>query len=220
MKNTLSENMMRFGTKNLSEAAQKELVLKSIMETINQHGLHGAVRKQLTEADIPTNPKAEIGDIYSNLPYKASDPDSVMKYVIQSPTSLKEASEILSGMLKAIGTDNAEGTMMRQLINRITTNNYPAILWKIRFGSSFKAANSKHYNYHDLSTWLENYLSKPTQGRSSSTSSAPDSDMEGQSGVIGKFRDWVISAGTAQFFNQKMAKINNIDTISTVDLAD
>jgi hypothetical protein len=50
MKNTLSENMMRFGTKNLSEAAQKELVVKSIMETINQHGLQNVIRKKLTEA--------------------------------------------------------------------------------------------------------------------------------------------------------------------------
>lgn len=49
MKNLLSENMLRFGTKNLSEAAQRELVLKSIMETINEHGLHGAVRRSLTE---------------------------------------------------------------------------------------------------------------------------------------------------------------------------
>jgi hypothetical protein len=49
MKNTLSENMMRFGTKNLSESAQKELVLKSIMETINQHGLSNVIRKKLTE---------------------------------------------------------------------------------------------------------------------------------------------------------------------------
>ena len=49
MKNTLSENMMRFGTKNLSESAQKELIVKSIMETINQHGLQGIVKQRLTE---------------------------------------------------------------------------------------------------------------------------------------------------------------------------
>ena len=50
MKNLLSENMLRFGTKNLSEAAQRELVLKSIMETINEHGLHNDIRQQLMEA--------------------------------------------------------------------------------------------------------------------------------------------------------------------------
>ena len=54
MKNLLSENMMRFGTKNLTEASQKELIVKSIMETINQHGLHSAVRRSLlTEGDAP-----------------------------------------------------------------------------------------------------------------------------------------------------------------------
>lgn len=53
MKNLLSENMMRFGTKNLSEAAKKELVLKSIMETIDQHGLQKEVRNALTEAMAP-----------------------------------------------------------------------------------------------------------------------------------------------------------------------
>lgn len=49
MKNLLSENMLRFGTKNLSESARRELVLKSIMETINEHGLHNAVRRSLME---------------------------------------------------------------------------------------------------------------------------------------------------------------------------
>ena len=62
MKNTLSENMMRFGTKNLSELAQKELIVKSIMETINQHGLHGAVKQRLTEGaiDLTNNPAAPV----------------------------------------------------------------------------------------------------------------------------------------------------------------
>ena len=53
MKNLLSENMLRFGTKNLSEAAQRELVLKSVIETINEHGLHNAVRRHLMEQGKP-----------------------------------------------------------------------------------------------------------------------------------------------------------------------
>ena len=36
MKNTLAEHMMRFETKNLSESAQKELIVKSIIKTINE----------------------------------------------------------------------------------------------------------------------------------------------------------------------------------------
>ena len=50
MKNLLSENMLRFGTKNLSELAQKELILKSVMQTINEHGLHEDVTQRLNEA--------------------------------------------------------------------------------------------------------------------------------------------------------------------------
>jgi hypothetical protein len=57
MKNLLSENMMRFGTKNLTEAAKKELVLKSIMETIDQHGLRKAVRRALSEQTTGVDPK-------------------------------------------------------------------------------------------------------------------------------------------------------------------
>jgi len=56
MKNLLSENMLRFGTKNLSEAAQRQLVVKSIMETIDEHGLHGAIRRRLMEQQVPADP--------------------------------------------------------------------------------------------------------------------------------------------------------------------
>ena len=62
MKNLLSENMIRFGTKNLSESAQKELIVKSIMQTINEHGLQSAVRRSLlteqTDVDLMTDPLA------------------------------------------------------------------------------------------------------------------------------------------------------------------
>jgi len=49
MKNILSENMQRFGTKNLTEAAKKKLIVKSIMETIDQHGLHKQIKSALNE---------------------------------------------------------------------------------------------------------------------------------------------------------------------------
>jgi len=63
MKNLLSENMLRFGTKNLSEAAQKKLILKSIMETINQHGLHEHVKYQLMEQ----NPDPKSSEMINTL---------------------------------------------------------------------------------------------------------------------------------------------------------
>ena len=66
MKNLLSENMLRFRTKNLSEAVQRELVLKSIMETINEHGLHGAVRQRLTEQQQVPKDLATFIENYRN----------------------------------------------------------------------------------------------------------------------------------------------------------
>lgn len=48
-KNLLSENMLRFGTKNLSESQQKQLIVKSIMETIDQNGLRSEIRRKLNE---------------------------------------------------------------------------------------------------------------------------------------------------------------------------
>jgi hypothetical protein len=58
-KNLLSENMIRFGTKNLSERQERELVVKAIMETINQHGLHGEVRSRLIAEQSIVFPKRQ-----------------------------------------------------------------------------------------------------------------------------------------------------------------
>jgi hypothetical protein len=56
MKNTLAENMLRIGTKNLNGQSERSLIVKSIMETINQHGLHKEVRKRLmTEQSVPAS---------------------------------------------------------------------------------------------------------------------------------------------------------------------
>ena len=59
-KNLLSENMLRFGVKNLSEQQQKELIVKSIMETINQNGLHTEIRKRLSEQYDPVQTAREF----------------------------------------------------------------------------------------------------------------------------------------------------------------
>ncbi len=73
-KNLLSENMLRFGTKNLSERQERELVVKSIMETIDQHGLHGEVRNRLIEqGTTPATPPVAKN---TNVPFPKS-----VKYV-------------------------------------------------------------------------------------------------------------------------------------------
>jgi len=43
---------LRFGTKNLTESQKKELIVKSIMETIDQHGLRNVIKNKLTEQDV------------------------------------------------------------------------------------------------------------------------------------------------------------------------
>jgi hypothetical protein len=164
MKNLLSENMLRFGTKNLSEVAKRELVLKSIMETINEHGLHNAVRRRLTEADAPQSPQASVritgAEFPGNYNYKVvknaegEDTDSV--YVIQSGTSLGEASKILGTMMKIVGQGNAESQEMVNAVKQITTNSYPAILWKVQQGSTFKSSAGS--NYSTVGLWLANSM--------------------------------------------------------------
>lgn len=49
MKNLLSENMMRFGTKNLSESQRRKLTFESIMQTIEEYNLQFQVHSKLTE---------------------------------------------------------------------------------------------------------------------------------------------------------------------------
>jgi len=49
MKNLLSENMLRYGTKNLSESQKRKLTLESIMRTIEEHNLQNQVYSKLTE---------------------------------------------------------------------------------------------------------------------------------------------------------------------------
>ena len=82
MKNLLSENMLRFGTKNLSDSAKRKLVFESIMQTIKEHGLHNAVRRSLlteqTEVDLlRTQPKeaaAALKSFRSQLAQKIYSP--------------------------------------------------------------------------------------------------------------------------------------------------
>ena len=57
MKSLLSENMLRFGTKNLTATSKQELIVKSIMETIDQHGLRKTIYNRLVEQ---TDPNAEV----------------------------------------------------------------------------------------------------------------------------------------------------------------
>lgn len=85
MKNLLSENMLRFGTKNLSEAAQKELTLKSILETIDQHGLQNEVREALGEQVVDPNlglAQKIVGMIWKAMSGMGTDEQKVLNAVL------------------------------------------------------------------------------------------------------------------------------------------
>jgi hypothetical protein len=204
MKNLLSENMLRFGTKNLSEAAQRELVLKSIMETINEHGLHNAVRSRLIEADTPQSPQTSVKIKGADMGIrgyktvkdeKGRDTDSV--YVIQSGTSLGEASKILGTMMKLVGEDNAESQEMVNAAKQITMNNYPAILWKVQMGSTFKADAGS--NFSTVGDWLTRSMD----------ASGP------RSGAISNARDSIVGVKFGNMISAILTKFNQSEAISS-----
>jgi len=185
MKNLLSENMMRFGTKNLTESAKKELVLKSIIETIDQHGLQLEVRQALTEADAPAKDFAFPDSIEFNeddlkkigVKFKAPIPDVAKGYgeisfgplVWQSNTSLTEASAILQELIKILASSGTEnGPLLAKALGQITANNYYAILWKVRYGSSFRSITKS--NYKTITDWISKKgFDIPSAGHKSGT---------------------------------------------------
>jgi len=161
MKNLLSENMLRFGTKNLTESAKRKLVFESIMQTINEHGLRGAVgRSLLTEGDAPNKgfvfkdldetdveaPGVKFGGTQYEEDY------GVLAY--QSSTSLSEAQQIIQKLIPAMSKGGAQvvGKQLASILGQITANNYYMILWKVRYGSSFKSITKS--NYQNLSHWI------------------------------------------------------------------
>lgn len=213
MKNLLSENMLRFGTKNLSEAAQRELVLKSVMQTINEHGLHNAVRRRLTEADAPSDKEAHIKTDYAGqfndayklgikrAPYVDTDNQGGPK-VYQSDTSVSEAATILSDLFKVLGgSDTKDAQAVINVLKKINMNNYYAILWKVRYGTSFKTNNRFKSNFNSLA----DYISKIGID-------IPSSKGTGETmGVIGLIRNIFIDDTLYNWINSSMLSKYNSD---------
>lgn len=50
MKKLLSENMNRFGTKNITNVDQKSAAIKSVMHAINEYGLRNQIKRYIAEA--------------------------------------------------------------------------------------------------------------------------------------------------------------------------
>jgi uncharacterized protein (UPF0297 family) len=79
-KNLLSENMLRFGTKNLSEGQKRKLVLESVMETIKEHGLHNEVKRRLNEGKTVEETVDKLWDAFSN--FGSSDINTVVSELL------------------------------------------------------------------------------------------------------------------------------------------
>jgi len=137
-KNLLSENMLRFGTKNLSEWQQRELIVKSIMETINQHGLHGDVRNRLMEQSPK---KGAVVDIMH--PSKGS-----IKYPVPTDSgNVGKAMKIIGQLLKAmvgVGTDNK---LVQTAVYSIKDmNTYASVLWRVQHSTMIKSEYGENFN--------------------------------------------------------------------------
>jgi len=209
MKNILSENLLRFGVKNLSESQRRALTLKTILETIDAHGLRKEVRNALTEADSPNVPNtvlditpsgANMGDVYK-IGEDAKGNSGPL--VMQSPTSLKEASTILGQIMKLVGSGQAESPQMINTIKQITANNYPMILWKVRYGSTFKSNTGSNYNI--VCDWLAKSVDKasPSAGGSSAAG-----EYSGGKGPIGAISDFFRGTKTAEAIESHLMKFN------------
>lgn len=185
MKNLLSENMLRFGTKNLSEAAQRELVLKSIMETINEYGLHGAIRQRLTEQEYP-----KAGEV---IVVNGGTKE------IPVPTDTKtnaEASRIIGGLIKAFaggGTDDAAASKLIYAIN--SSSLYAAVVWKLRNSSIVKREMGQNFDLvgEFLSTdmtFAAGYRPGSEVGATGKVTS-PGALYQSLTGTIAKYQDYV-----------------------------
>jgi len=208
MKNILSENLLRFGVKNLTESQKRALTLKSIMETIDAHGLRKEVRNALTEADAPKDANAEIefplpGGSKAQSGYKLGDIKG-NPLVIQSPTSISEASTILGGIMKIVGQGNAESPQMISLVKKITKNNYPAILWKVRYGSTFKSNTGANYN--KICDWLSKSVDKPSGGGYS--------QEYDEKGTFGAVSDFFRGTKTAEAISDHLMQFNTQEYFS------
>ena len=99
-KNLLSENMLRFGTKNLSEGSKRNLVLESVMETIKEHGLHNEVKRRLNEGQTVEATVDTLWDAFSS--FGSSDIDTVVSELL-SLSPGKQYNEASNLMYKKYG---------------------------------------------------------------------------------------------------------------------
>ena len=196
MKNLLSENMFRFGTKNLTESAKRKLVFESIMQTINEYGLQSAVhRSLLTEGDAPEKnyffdhdtvgfDEQSLKKLGVKFAPRKFDPETHEHVhdggplAYQSSTSLAEAQQIIQELIRIMGKPRTDGgASLAKALGKITANNYYLLLWKVRSGSSFKSIAKS--NYRTITDWIS------TKGMD-----VPSYKKDGEFEPFGTVRNW------------------------------
>jgi len=99
-KNLLSENMLRFGTKNLSEGSKRNLVLESVMQTIKEHGLYNEVKRRLNEGQTVEATVDTLWDAFSS--FGSSDINTVVSELLSLAPG-KQFNEASNLMYKKYG---------------------------------------------------------------------------------------------------------------------
>jgi len=164
MKNLLSENMLRFGTKNLTPKQQRELVAKSIMETIEQHGLANVIKQKLNEQSAdPAELKASgmsgydikrVGIIDKQLGIGQKDQGIAMKIV----GLLLKA---MGGFTMSSGVTDEQGILkaIYMIKNKAI---YDAVLREVQTGAAVKKEYGK--NFPTIGSLISTDLTAPSAG--------------------------------------------------------
>jgi hypothetical protein len=170
MRNRLTErDLSRIVKRVINESEKRKLVFESIMQTINEHGLHGAVgRSLLTEGEAP-----DKGFVFKDITWHNDNVRTVVERdpksgisPYQSATSLAEAQRIIQKLILIMSKGGAQvvGKQLASVLGQITVNNYYMILWKVRYGSAFKSI-TKH-NYNTIKDWISSKgMDLPDTGR-------------------------------------------------------
>lgn len=176
MKNLLSENMLRFGTKNLSESAKRKLVFESIMQTIKEHGLTDVIRKQLTEAIVKVDSPSK-GFIDVTVPTDSK--------------TLGTASKIIGTLLAAFGgagTDDAKASKAIYSIN--TPELYYAVLYKVQTSPVLKTTYGKTFKLVGEFLSEDMTFASGTETGGMRTTQSPFAAIQQLTGAQGKYKDY------------------------------
>ena len=156
MKSLLSENMLRFGTKNLTATSKQELIVKSIMETIDQHGLRKTIYNRLVEqSEEPVDMTKWQADIKQQIGGVEKDLGTSAKY---QGIAMKIAGLLITALS---GADDEAGvlTALQMIQKNGGQRVYDTLIWVLKNNRNIKSKFGKNYNL--VSTMIkDNGISK------------------------------------------------------------